>query len=133
MPNLAPDPVLTAADAAAYRDRVLDAVPADLRDGFVPLMTLYLKETTTAETITEAAKSGIVKACKLYPAGATTNSAHGVSNLSALHPALAAMEHHGLILCVHAEDPDPSVDFFDRERVFLRDKLPALLRPFPRL
>lgn len=125
MPNLKP-PVKTVADAAAYRDRILEVAPE-----LEPVMTLYLTDETTAEMVEEAARSGFVRACKLYPAGATTNSALGVTSMDAIRTALSAMESHGLILCVHGEVT--GVDIFDRERLFVEQVLPDLLSTYPRL
>ncbi|MEM9605600.1 MAG: dihydroorotase [Pseudomonadota bacterium] len=130
MPNLVP-PVVTAADAAAYRERILDAVPSGA--DFNPLMTLYLTESTDPEDVAYAASTGLVTAVKLYPAGATTNSQSGVRNLDAVMPVLEKMAEIGLPLCVHGEVTTPEVDIFDREAVFietvldpLRQRLPAL-------
>ena len=116
MPNLVP-PVVTAADAAAYRDRILAVLP----DGanFEPLMTLYLTEETDPEDVVTAAECGLVKAVKLYPAGATTNSASGVRDFNSVQPVLSRMAEIGLPLCVHGEVTDPAVDIFDREAAFI--------------
>ena len=116
MPNLVP-PVVTGAQAAAYRDRILAALP----DGaaFEPLMTLYLTEDTDPEDVAAAHASGLVKAVKLYPAGATTNSASGVTNFDTVRPTLERMAEIGLPLCVHGEVTDPEIDIFDREAVFI--------------
>ena len=116
MPNLVP-PVVTGARAAAYRDRILAALP----DGaaFEPLMTLYLTEDTDPEDVAAAHASGLVKAVKLYPAGATTNSASGVTNFDTVRPTLERMAEIGLPLCVHGEVTDPEIDIFDREAVFI--------------
>lgn len=130
MPNLKP-PVATAADAAAYRDRILSALPAGAN--FEPLMTLYLTDQTSAEEIRRAKSSGFVHAVKLYPAGATTNSEAGVRALEALYPTLAAMEDADLPLLVHGEVTDAHVDVFDRERVFLETQLAPLVARFPGL
>ena len=129
MPNLVP-PVTTAAAATEYKARILEVlhaagVPAG---SFDPLMTLYLTDDTSPEEIKLAAASGDVKAVKLYPAGATTNSASGVTDYTKITPALEAMAHYGLHLCVHGEVTDPHVDIFDRERVFVETKLPDLLQ-----
>ncbi|MCA8879798.1 MAG: dihydroorotase [Rhodobacteraceae bacterium] len=130
MPNLVP-PVVTAADAEAYRDRIVAALPAGAR--FEPLMTLYLTETTDPADVRRAAANAIVRAVKLYPAGATTNSASGVRDLTRVLPVLETMAEIGLPLCVHGEVTDSEVDIFDREAVFLdrvlaplRDSLPDL-------
>ncbi|WP_172293624.1 dihydroorotase [Pseudoruegeria sp. HB172150] len=116
MPNLVP-PVVTGKDAAAYRDRILAALPDGM--SFEPLMTLYLTETTDAADVAAAAKSGLVKAVKLYPAGATTNSASGVRDFDKVRGVLEKMAEVGLPLCVHGEVTDPAVDIFDREAVFI--------------
>jgi dihydroorotase len=130
MPNLAP-PVTTTADARAYRARIVGALPAGA--AFVPLMTLYLTDHTNAGEIAAAKASGIVHAVKYYPAGATTNSASGVTALARAYPALAAMEEHGVVLSVHGEVTDPDIDVFDRERVFVERSLSAIVRDFPGL
>ena len=124
MPNLVP-PVVTGAQAAAYRDRILAALP----DGaaFEPLMTLYLTEDTDPEDAAAAHASGLVKAVKLYPAGATTNSASGVTNFDTVRPTLERMAEIGLPLCVHGEVTDPEIDIFDREAVFI-DRVLAPVR-----
>jgi len=116
MPNLVP-PVLTGADALAYRSRILAALPDDM--SFEPLMTLYLTETTDPKDVVQAAKSGLISAVKLYPAGATTNSDAGVRDFDKVRPVLEAMAEIGLPLCVHGEVTDPDVDIFDREAVFI--------------
>ena len=126
MPNLKP-PVTTVAAAGAYRERILAALPTGSR--FEPLMTLYLTEATTPAEIEAARRSGFVHGVKLYPAGATTHSDAGVSDLRRCDAALAALAEVGLPLLVHAEVTDPAVDIFDRERVFLETVLrPALDR-----
>jgi len=130
MPNLVP-PVVTAADATAYRDRILAALPQDM--SFEPLMTLYLTETTDPEDVAAAAASGLVKAVKLYPAGATTNSDSGVRDIDAVRGVLETMAEIGLPLCVHGEVTDPSVDIFDREAVFLDRVLDPMRRATPGL
>ena len=130
MPNLRP-PVTTTADARAYRERILAALPAGSR--FEPLMTLYLTDRTDAAEIAAAKASGIVHAVKYYPAGATTNSDSGVTALERAYPALAAMEKAGLVLCVHGEVTDAAVDVFDRERTFVETALARIVRDFPGL
>ena len=125
MPNLRP-PVTTVSVAAEYRARILAALPAGL--SFEPLMTLYLTDNTSADEIRRAADSGFVKAVKLYPAGATTNSDAGVTDLANCDAALAEMEKLGLPLLVHGEVTDPAVDIFDRENVFIDTVLRPLLR-----
>ena len=130
MPNLKP-PVTTVAAAAAYRARVLAA----LLDGmaFEPLMTLYLTDDTTADEVRRARDSGFVHGIKLYPAGATTNSAAGVTDLGKCRPALEAMQATGLPLLIHGEVTDPEIDLFDRERVFIDRQLIPLRADFPAL
>ncbi|MCB9885716.1 MAG: dihydroorotase [Planctomycetes bacterium] len=130
MPNLKP-PITTVAAAAAYRDRILAARPAG--SSFMPLMTLYLTDSTPATEIAAAAASGFVVAVKYYPAGATTNSDNGVTDWQRARPALAAMEEHRLPLLLHGEVTDPQIDVFDREKVFLDTHLAALRREFPQL
>ena len=130
MPNLKP-PVTTVAAAAAYRQRILDAVPPGA--AFEPLMTLYLTDNTPVSEIGAAKASGFVQAAKYYPAGATTNSDSGVTSLDRVYPVLAAMEKHGMVLCLHGEVTDPDVDMFDRERVFVDTLLVRLVRDFPAL
>ena len=130
MPNLLP-PVTTTAQALAYRERVLAAVPAGL--SFEPLMALYLTDETTPAEILRARASGAVAAVKLYPAEATTHSDAGVTDLARTHGALAAMAETGLPLLIHGEVTDPQVDIFDRERVFLERSLLPLIERFPRL
>jgi dihydroorotase len=130
MPNLRP-PVTTTALAAAYRERILAARPA--HSDFQPLMTLYLTDNTSASEIKRAVESGFVHAVKLYPAGATTNSDAGVTDLRHCHPALEAMQRLGLPLCVHGEVTDRDIDVFDRERAFIDSKLIPLRRDFPAL
>ena len=130
MPNLVP-PVLTTDDARAYRERILAAVPAGMH--FEPLMTLYLTGQTTPAEITRAKQSGVVHAVKLYPAGATTNSDRGVTDMRAVYPVFEAMQKEGLVLCVHGEVVDAEIDIFDREKVFIDRVLIPLQREFPAL
>ncbi|NUA30805.1 dihydroorotase [Cupriavidus basilensis] len=130
MPNLKP-PVTTVAQAAAYRDRILAALPAGM--AFEPLMTLYLTDKTTAEEIVAAKASGFVHGVKLYPAGATTNSDAGVTDLRHCAAALEAMQRVGLPLLVHGEVTDPAIDIFDREAVFIDKVMTPLRRDFPAL
>src|SRR5512142_1908845 len=130
MPNLRP-PITTVAMAAAYRERIIAALPRNA--AFTPLMTLYLTDDTSADEIARAKASGIVHAVKYYPAGATTNSQSGVTKLARAYPALAAMETHGVVLAVHGEVTDPGVDVFDRERVFVERELATIVRDFPGL
>jgi dihydroorotase len=129
MPNLRP-PVTTTAMALAYRDRIVAALPDGSR--FEPLMTLYLTDNSPADEIARAADAG-VKALKLYPAGATTNSDAGVTDLQRVRPALDAMQRLGLPLLVHGEVTDPEVDIFDREAVFIDRVMLGLRRDFPAL
>jgi dihydroorotase len=130
MPNLRP-PVTTTAMAVDYRARILAALPDGLH--FEPLMTLYLTDNTSAEEVAAAKASGIVHGIKLYPAGATTNSDSGVTDLAKCRTALAAMEKHGVPLLVHAEVTDADVDVFDREKVFIERHMIPLTRDFPGL
>ena len=130
MPNLVP-PVVTSADAVAYRNRIMDALPQGA--DFKPLMTLYLTEDTDPADVRAAAQSGLITAIKLYPAGATTNSASGVSNFDKVRPVLETMAEIGLPLCFHGEVTDPTVDIFDREAVFLETKLDPIRRATPGL
>jgi dihydroorotase len=130
MPNLVP-PVVTAEDAVAYRDRILTALPEGAR--FEPLMTLYLTEATDPDDVRAAAASGLVKAVKLYPAGATTNSASGVQNFNNVRSVLETMAEIGLPLCVHGEVTRPEIDIFDREAVFIDEVLDPLRRATPGL
>ena len=130
MPNLRP-PVTTTALAQAYRTRILRALPAGMH--FEPLMTLYLTDNTPPEEIATARASGIVHGVKLYPAGATTNSDSGVTDLAKCDKTLEAMEKHDLPLLVHAEVTDADVDVFDREKVFIERHLAPLLKRFPGL
>ena len=130
MPNLRP-PVTTTAQALAYRERILAARPPG--SSFEPLMTLYLTDNTPADEIRRAAASGFVHGVKLYPAGATTNSDSGVSDIRHARPALEAMQELGLPLQVHGEVTDARVDVFDREKVFIDEVLEPLRRDFPAL
>ncbi len=130
MPNLKP-PVTTTAQAQAYRTRILAALPASSR--FQPLMTLYLTDNTTEQEIRHARQSGAVYAAKLYPAGATTNSDAGVTDIRKTYPALEEMQRCGMPLLVHGEVTDPAVDIFDREAVFIERVLQPLLRDLPEL
>jgi dihydroorotase len=129
MPNLKP-PVTTAAEAAHYRARIRAAVPAGL--DFEPLMTLYLTDRLPPEEIARARASGVV-ACKLYPAGATTNSDAGVTDIRKTYRTLEAMQREGLLLLVHGEVTSPEIDLFDREAVFIEQQLKPLRRDFPEL
>ena len=129
MPNLKPA-ITTVKQAVAYVDRIVAAVGDS---PFEPLMTLYLTDETTAEEIERARKSCFIKAVKLYPAGATTNSAQGVTDIRRCDKALAAMQECGLPLLVHGEVTDPGVDVFDREKVFIDQVLLPLINRFPDL
>jgi len=124
MPNLVP-PVVTAAQASDYRDRIMAALPRDM--DFTPLMTLYLTEDTDPMDVANAHANGIATAVKLYPAGATTNSASGVKDFDKVRPVLEKMAEIGMPLCVHGEVTDNDIDIFDREAVFI-DKVLKPLR-----
>ncbi|EPX79238.1 dihydroorotase [Litoreibacter arenae] len=130
MPNLVP-PVVTARDAAEYRDRIMAAKPDNSK--FQPLMTLYLTEETDVRDLRAAAEIGLIHAVKLYPAGATTNSASGVKDFTKVKRVLENMAQIGLPLCVHGEVTDPDVDIFDREAVFIDTILDPLRRDIPGL
>jgi dihydroorotase len=132
MPNLSPA-VTTAASASAYRQRILSALEPEAAVAFQPLMTAYLTETLDPEELVRGQAEGILTAAKLYPAGATTNSAAGVRDLAAIAPVLETMERIGLPLLVHGEVTDPEIDIFDREAVFLERHLVPLLARYPRL
>jgi len=130
MPNLKP-PVTTVAQAQAYRDRILAALPPGT--DFVPLMTLYMTDRTEPDEIRRAAQSGVVHAVKLYPAGATTNSDAGVTDLAHTYRALEAMQDCAMPLLIHGEVTDHAIDVFDREAVFIETVLAPLRRRFPEL
>ncbi len=129
MPNLKP-PVTTTAQALAYRERILAAVPGTR---FEPMMSLYLTDNLPPDEIDRARASGKIIAVKLYPAGATTNSDAGVSAIDKVYPVLERMEELGMVLCVHGEATGADVDVFDRERVFIERVLSPLVRRFPAL
>ncbi len=129
MPNLRP-PVTTAAQAASYRERILAAVPQG--ESFQPLMTLYLTDVTPVDEIKRAKEAGVV-ALKLYPAGATTNSDAGVTDIRKTYKTLEAMQKEGLLLLVHGEVTDPEIDVFDREAVFIDRVMTPLRRDMPEL
>jgi dihydroorotase len=129
MPNLRP-PVTTAEQAMAYRSRILAAVPPGV--SFEPLMTLYLTDNLPPDEIVRAKAAGVV-ACKLYPAGATTNSDAGVTDIRKIYKTLEAMQREGLRLLVHGEVTSPDIDLFDREAVFIEQQLAPLRRDFPEL
>ncbi|MEP1198607.1 dihydroorotase [Tateyamaria sp.] len=130
MPNLVP-PVVTGSQAMAYRDRIMAALPEGM--SFEPLMTLYLTEDTDPDDVAAAHASGLVKAVKLYPAGATTNSASGVADFGKIRATLDRMAQIGLPLCVHGEVTDADIDIFDREAVFIDRVLDPLRRATPGL
>jgi len=130
MPNLTP-PVRSCADALAYRERILAALPA--HSEFEPLMTLYLTDNTPRAEIAAAAESPFIHGAKLYPAGATTNSDAGVTDLDRIWPVFEAMQDHRLVLQVHGEATGSEVDVFDRERIFIEQSLDRIQREFPGL
>lgn len=130
MPNLKP-PVTTVALAQVYREQILHATPEGT--GFSPLMTLYLTDSTPVTEIEQIARTEHVVAVKYYPAGATTHSDAGVTDITHCYDALAAMEEHGVPLLVHGESTDPDVDVFDREQVFIDQQLIPLTQRFPKL
>ncbi|TMP85759.1 dihydroorotase [Pseudoalteromonas ruthenica] len=129
MPNLVP-PATCTETALAYRERIMAAGP---RAQFEPLMVLYLTDNTTPEEIRKAKASGKIVAAKLYPAGATTNSASGVTDVENIYPVLEAMQEVGMLLLVHGEVTDSSIDIFDREKVFIETKLKKVVSDFPEL
>jgi len=128
MPNLVP-PITTVKAAREYRKRILEASAP----GFTPLMTCYLTDRTSPDEIARGFEEGVWVAAKLYPAGATTNSANGVTDVRNIYPALARMEKVGMVLCVHGEVTDPDVDVFDRESVFIDRVLSRIVSDFPEL
>jgi dihydroorotase len=128
MPNLVP-PVTMVEAAAAYRDRIREWAGPD----FTPLMTCYLTDQADPNEIARGFEEGVWTACKLYPANATTNSAHGVTDMRNIYPALERMQETGMVFCVHGEVTDPEIDVFDREVVFVERVLTALVRDFPAL
>lgn len=130
MPNLVP-PVVTGTQAAAYRQRILAALP--MNSSFQPLMTLYLTEETDPRDVRDAARVGLVTAVKLYPAGATTNSASGVREFDKVRPVLETMAEIGLPLCVHGEVTDHEIDIFDREAAFIERVLDPIRQDTPGL
>ena len=130
MPNLSP-PVTTVAQAEAYAERIAEQIPTG--NTFTPLMTLYLTDTTPTDEIARISNSDRVFACKLYPAGATTNSANGVTNLAKLYPVLEAMQSHDVPLLVHGEVTDTDIDIFDREKAFIDRHLQGIHAEFPEL
>jgi dihydroorotase len=130
MPNLKP-PVTTTSMAVAYRERILSALPAGVT--FEPLMTLYMTDHLSGDEVLRAKESGFIKGVKLYPAGATTNSDAGVTDIRKCYPTLETMQRESFPLLIHAEVTDPEVDIFDRERIFIDRHLAALRRDFPDL
>ena len=130
MPNLTP-PVTTVAAGRAYRQRILDAVDPSLN--FTPLMVCYLTDTIDAEEVTRGHAEGVFTACKLYPANATTNSSHGVTDIKNIYPVLEAMQRIGMPLLVHGEVTHQDVDIIDREAVFIDDVLQDVIKDFPDL
>ena len=128
MPNLVP-PVTTPEAAAVYRDRIIEAAGP----GFTPLMTCYLTDDTKPDLVARGFEDGVWVAAKLYPAGATTNSASGVTDIRNIYPVLERMQQIGMVLCVHGEVTDPEVDVFDREAVFIERVLEPVTRDFPEL
>lgn len=130
MPNLTP-PITTVAAGEAYRERILKAVPEGIE--FTPLMTCYLTDSIEAEEVERGFVSGVFTACKLYPANATTNSAHGVSDIRNVYPVLEAMQRIGMPFLVHGEVTDHDVDIFDREAVFIERTMSQVVKDFPEL
>jgi len=133
MPNTSP-PKTTTDAALAYYDEIMGCLPAgSYPPTFKPLMTLYLTDNTTAEEIKKAKESGKIFACKYYPAGATTNSEFGVSDVKKAYPAIKAMAEHGLLLLIHSEVSRPEIDIFDREKIFIDEVIKPLVADFPNL
>jgi dihydroorotase len=130
MPNLSP-PVTTVAQAREYQQRILAHTPAGA--AFTPLMTLYLTEELTADTLREAKTSGVITGCKLYPYGATTHSTKGITHLAHIYPLLECLQEIDMPLLIHGESIEPGVDIFDREEQFIDRELTPLLRRFPAL
>ncbi len=130
MPNLTP-PVTDTASALAYRERILAAVPDGM--DFTPLMTCYLTDTTDPDDLAKGKAQGVFTAAKLYPANATTNSAHGVSDMGKLDPVFARMEADGIVLCIHGEVTESEIDIFDREAEFIERHLRRIVEQFPKL
>lgn len=128
MPNLVP-PITNVEAATAYRERIIAAT----EPGFTPLMTCYLTDDISPDEVARGYEEGVWIAAKLYPAGATTNSASGVTNIRNIYPVLERMEQIGMVLCVHGEVTDPDVDVFDREAVFIDRVLEPVTRDFPQL
>ncbi|CAE6517338.1 dihydro-orotase [Nitrosomonas nitrosa] len=132
MPNLRP-PITTVEQAIAYRERILAALPISLKARFIPLMTLYLTDSTLPAEIETARKSAVVHAVKLYPAGATTNADAGVTDITQCFATLEMMEQLGMPLLVHGEVTDPVIDVFDREKIFIDRVLRRIVQRFPSL
>ncbi len=130
MPNLQP-PITNVAQALAYQQEILQA--SSEQYNFTPLMVLYLTNSTSLEDVKQAAASPAIHAFKLYPAGATTNSAQGVTDLKAIFPIFTAMEKYTIPLLIHGEVTDPDIDIFDRERIFIEQKLSLIQKNFPSL
>ena len=130
MPNLVP-PVTTRAEAAAYRDRILAAVPAGM--DFTPLMTCYLTDNTDPDEVEAGHREGVFTAVKLYPANATTNSNYGVTSWDTIRPVLARLEKIGMPLLIHGEEADPAIDIFDREAMFIDHVLSWMVKDYPAL
>ena len=130
MPNLTP-PVRNSDDAEAYRQRILSALPKD--NDFQPLMTIYLTDNTSVDDIRQAAANSHIVGLKLYPAGATTNSDAGVTDIKKIYPVLESMQRHDLVLQVHGESNKPEIDIFDREKVFIEESLDPVRKHFPEL
>ena len=130
MPNLTP-PVTTVEQASAYRERILAAVPEGVT--FMPLMTAYLTDQTDPDELERGHEQGVFTAAKLYPAGATTNSANGVTDIANIYPALERMQAIGMVLCVHGEVTTSDIDIFDREAVFIERHLSKIVEDFPDL
>lgn len=130
MPNLA-QPITTVASAIAYRERILAAVPAGHK--FTPLMTCYLTNSLDAKELTTGFEQGVFTAAKLYPANATTNSTHGVSDIPAIYPLFEQMQKIGMPLLIHGEVTDAAVDIFDREARFIDQILEPIRQKFPRI
>ncbi|MBH2708489.1 dihydroorotase [Serratia nevei] len=130
MPNLVP-PVTTVAAARAYRDRILAAVPQG--HNFTPLMTCYLTNSLAASELVNGFEQGVFTAAKLYPANATTNSSHGVSDVTGIYPLFEQMQKIGMPLLIHGEVTDPAVDIFDREARFIEQVMEPIRRQFPEL
>lgn len=130
MPNLAP-PVTTASAGAKYRERIMSALPENSH--FTPLMTCYLTDSIDPQEVENGFKDGVFTACKLYPANATTNSSHGVSDVRTIYPVIEAMQRIGMPLLIHGEVTDGDIDVFDREAVFIERTLSTLVKDFPEL